>query len=322
MYNSLNQEARAALSKAIGDKYNIEIEFVTALDAQMIEKILSEKQANMSIADIITAGPSPMQLLKNGGVLAPIPPLLVLPEMTDPKVWSNGQIPYLDKDKTNAKLLASLVRYVITNSDIIKTGDMTAAEDLLKPAYKGKIVMFDPSKPGSSSNWVAYIMYEVMGLEQGKNYMRKLVAQEPAITNDYRQLTEWVAKGKYPIGIGGAQQIVFEFQKAGAPVVFAPMKEGGIMHPGETCVGIPKNPSHPNASKLLLNWLLTSEGQTVLGNAVGKSSLRLDTTIKGLEPSGVPLPGEKVFQLTEEFIFEVLEAQKLAKDIFAPVLGN
>ncbi len=322
VYTNLSQEARAAMAKAISDKYNIEVEFYTAASAQLTEKVLSERRSGMNIAGMVTSGPSSMQALKTAGVLAPIPPLLVLPEMTDAKVWPAGEPPYLDKDKTIVSLLASLVLYVIVNPEVVKAEELTTADDLLKPAFKNKIVMYDPSSPGSSSNWVAFMLHVVKTPDQGKAFLKQLAAQEPAITRDYRQLVEWVAKGKYPIGIGGSQQIVFEFQKAGAPVIFARMKEGGIMHPGETTTAMPKDPSQPNASKLLLNWLLTSEGQTVLGNAVGKSSLRKDTQIQGLEPSGIPLPGEKVFNLTEEFIAQTLEAQTIAKDIFGPLIGK
>ena len=64
-------------------------------------------------------------------------------------------------------LLSGFVAHITVNSELVKTGEVRSVQDLLKPQYKAKIVMFDPSVSGSSSNWMAYLLIDVLGLEKG-----------------------------------------------------------------------------------------------------------------------------------------------------------
>ena len=47
-----------------------------------------------------------------------------------------------------------------------------------------------------------------------------------------------------------------------------------------------KNSSHPNATKVFVNWLLGKEGQETYGKAMGQATRRLDVDTKWLAEYG------------------------------------
>jgi ABC-type Fe3+ transport system substrate-binding protein len=52
-------------------------------------------------------------------------------------------------------------------------------------------------------------------------------------------------------------------------------------------VGIVKNPPHPNATKVLINWLLSREGQELWTKVMEQPTRRLDVETKWLTEVGV-----------------------------------
>ena len=50
---------------------------------------------------------------------------------------------------------------------------------------------------------------------------------------------------------------------------------------------IVKNPPHPNATKVFVNWLLSKEGQETFSKALGQATRRLDVDTRALKEFGV-----------------------------------
>ena len=48
-----------------------------------------------------------------------------------------------------------------------------------------------------------------------------------------------------------------------------------------------KNSPHPNAAKVLINWLLSKEGQEIYSLAHGQATRRLDVDTKTMEEFGI-----------------------------------
>ena len=47
-----------------------------------------------------------------------------------------------------------------------------------------------------------------------------------------------------------------------------------------------KNPPHPNAAKVFVNWLLSKEGQEIYGKAMTQGTRRLDVNTEWLKEFG------------------------------------
>ena len=54
-----------------------------------------------------------------------------------------------------------------------------------------------------------------------------MLAQQPALTLDYRQQVEWLVRGTYPIAIAGNNRILPDFQKQGLGLNAKPLEGPG-----------------------------------------------------------------------------------------------
>jgi ABC-type Fe3+ transport system substrate-binding protein len=108
------------------------------------------------------------------------------------------------------------------------------------------------------------------------------------LSRDLRQLAEAVAKGKVALAFGIGRSQMEPFLKAGLPVKSGPPpKEGLPASNSFGVVGIVKDPPHPNATKVFINWLLSREGQDWYGRIMQNGSRRLDVDTKWLKEIGV-----------------------------------
>ncbi|MBI4330447.1 MAG: hypothetical protein HY673_04100, partial [Chloroflexi bacterium] len=135
--------AIAALSKGFKDKYGINLEHSPAgRGPEMAAKIKAEQRAGLYLYDFFGMGATTaINLMKPEGLLGPVEPLLVLPEVKDPRSWKEGKLPFVDRDKQFFGMAAFKQLYIIYNTGLVREGEITRYTDLLKPEYKGKIVL-------------------------------------------------------------------------------------------------------------------------------------------------------------------------------------
>src|SRR5947208_1613684 len=100
IYLNAPAPVRPALTKAFDEKFGIKLYVVTGTGPELSAKIVSEYTAGLHEVDISFQGCSTLiKLIGTHGFLAPIEPLLILPEVRDPKVWFGGKLSY-DKGGT------------------------------------------------------------------------------------------------------------------------------------------------------------------------------------------------------------------------------
>lgn len=321
LYGETSPTVRQELGNAIKSKFGIELEFVSAKGAEIATRFLKEKDANLNLADVLISGESTtVNTLKPRGVLAPLEPELIFPEVTDPKAWPDGKIPYFDKDKLSVPLVLFYRTWILRNSDLVVKDEIRSYQDLLNPKWKGKIIIYDPTVLGSGSAWFGFMLTKLMNLQDGEKYVRELVKLEPFVTRDARLQVEWVARGKYPVAIAPSGPPVDELVKAGAPLAWVTPVEGGVVAPGASVLSLPLIRPHPNAASVVGNWLLTSEGQRRYSLASGNPAARLGVSTEGIDPGLVPPTGVKLHRQDEEFHLTVARLEGLRKDIFGPLI--
>jgi ABC-type Fe3+ transport system substrate-binding protein len=216
-------------------------------------------------------------------VLDAVDPYLLLPEVRDPKYWWGGHI-YIDNAK---RYVYNFVAYqtvsLWSDPNQYKAAEFKSFDDLLSPKLQGKIGISDPRTPGSGSSMWSYMHYI-----KGEEFLRKLVAQKLFITRDLRLLAENLARGKIAVTSGIGYSEFQPFIKANLPVVPLPVpKEGLYISGGYGHLTILKNPPHPNATKVFVNWLLSRDGQEVFARGMGVGSRRLEIDTKWLRDYGV-----------------------------------
>jgi ABC-type Fe3+ transport system substrate-binding protein len=108
------------------------------------------------------------------------------------------------------------------------------------------------------------------------------------ISPNLRQIADSLAKGKLAFTIGLSHYSYEPFLKAGLPVgPIRKIREGAHANNGSGVVSVVKNPPHPNAVKVFINWLLGKEGQEIYGRAMIQGTRRLDVDTEWLKDYGI-----------------------------------
>lgn len=256
-------------------------------------RFMKEREVGQYLWDLRLGGTdTSLFTLLHQGAIAPIRPLLVLPENTRDDEFYGG-IDGLFADNAKKYLLAFGYQTSQTsfyNKQIIPQG--LSAADLIKPEWTGKISMDDP-RGGSVFNQLA-----VLDKVYGDEYLRTLLLkQKVVIPGSKRQQVEWMVSGRYPIGFGVVAEDIIEYAARGARVDMIEQ----VKSPAESFtqgfggVSLIDKAPHPNAAKVFINWILTKDVQTELDAAVKINSRR-----KGV-PLGAPHNAIDVTRLDHYF---------------------
>lgn len=318
IYGSLRPTASEALQKAFKQKFNITVEVVSGGTTDIPRRLMAERQAGIYLADVYMSGGDPLLLtLKPAGVLDSIEPLLLLPEVTDSKLWWGNTLRWIDRDRIVLAFTAYPSMPLGINTDFVKESELRSFKDLLNPRFKGKIAQYDPTVPGMGSKIFNIMTKEVLGID----YWHQLVKQEPVIIRDHRQMTEWLARGKVWITISAEPEIFAEFIRAGAPIKATSTEEGTYLTSGIGAISAVNRPAHPDARTVFINWILSKEGQTVISRAMSIQSARVDVPTDHLSPGYVRQAGVKYFSGdSEEVLLRGVDSMKQAAEIFRPLM--
>jgi iron(III) transport system substrate-binding protein len=279
-------ELRKDMETVLKQKFGLDAELVAAPGPRNASRIASERKAGVSYFDVLIVGTGTAVGLAHDGMLEPIEALMILPEVKDPKEWWGGHI-WEDNLSTN-RYLYSFLADVSTHSiwynlELAKPEELRSFDDYLSPKWKGKIGFSDPRVPSSGQS-VWSFMWEV----KGEEFLRKLVQQDLFLTRDLRLLTDTLAKGKVALAFGIGRSQAEPFVKAGLPIKPAPApKEGLPASNSFGVIGIVKDPPHPNAARVFINWFLSRDGQDWYGRLMQNGSRRLDVDTKWLKALGV-----------------------------------
>ena len=277
-------ELRKQLEDGFKKRYGIEVEVFTARAGTAVRRMADEFKAGVRYFDLHIGGSSSLVSgMLDEGILDPLEPWLVLPEVKDPKQWWGGHM-WVDSAKRHAYMFqAYLTESIWYNADLAKPGELKSYDDFLDPKWKGKIGFLDPRSPGAGDSQWSFIWST-----KGDEFLKKLVAQDLFLGRDQRVLAESLAKGRVGVMIGLTHYSFVPFIKAGLPVKsLSQLKEGTYGTGGSGNLAVIKNPAHPNATKVFVNWLLSREGQELVSKALGQATRRLDVDTKWLRETGV-----------------------------------
>jgi iron(III) transport system substrate-binding protein len=307
-------ELRTAMGEKFKSKFGISIELLSARGPENVMRITTEHSAGMRYYDVLVAGGSAPLPLISAGAADELAPYLVLPEVKDPKYWWGGHI-WEDNVSTRKYIYAFLCYTTETvwyNGSQADPGEMRSFDDLLNPKWKGRIGFLDPRNPGSGQNTWSFL-WKV----KGEEFMNKLVQQDLLINQNLRQLADSLAKGKLAFTVGLSHYTYAPFIKAGLPVKPVPkMKEGLHANNGSGVLTVVKNPPHPNAAKIFINWFLGKEGQELYGKAMVQGTRRLDVSTEWLKEVGSQ--GCKDVMTVEDYLRSETHLESSVRKIRSP----
>ncbi|MBI4523835.1 MAG: ABC transporter substrate-binding protein, partial [Deltaproteobacteria bacterium] len=226
----------------------------------ILPRVLSEQRAGRYLGDLFLAGPTAAFTLLQAGALEPMKPALLLPDVVDKSKWWERKLPFVDKEDQYIFAMNGMFRAeAVYNTKLVDPKDLKSYWDLLNPKWKGKIAVY--RQPLSQLKFYYYHS------DLGPEFLKRLFS-EMGVTpsGDMRQITNWLAVGKFSLAITSPATDILAAERQGLPVgVFQPdhFKEGTNLVAAAGSAALLKNAPHPNAAKLALNWLLSREGQIV-----------------------------------------------------------
>lgn len=219
-------------------------------------KSLLEKATGKFNADVIQLVGSLIGAYKEAGILDKYisPESRFYPEaIKDPEgFWMNFYSTY---------------KLFIYNTNMVSKNDAPKTyEDLLKPRWKRQIGI-------SRNEFEWYIgMLDSLGEAKGRQFMKRLGDQQIRVYAGLPQVTTLLAAGEFPLALSN-QAWAFDVIKRRAPVAILNSFNPIIDVP--RCIGIAAGAPHPNAARLMVDFILSKEGQNVL-NGIGRTSIRPD----------------------------------------------
>jgi ABC-type Fe3+ transport system substrate-binding protein len=279
-------ELRKEMPVVLRQRFGLEAELVSAPGPRNASRIASERKAGVSYFDALIVGTGTAVALAHDGMLEPLESFLILTEVKDPKQWWGGHI--WEDNLSTHRFLYSFLADVSThgiwyNSGLAKPGELRSFDDYLAPKWKGRIGFSDPRVPSSGQSIWSF-MWDV----KGEEFLKKLVQQELFLSRDLRQLTDALSKGRVALAFGIGRSQAEPFVKAGLPIKPVPAPKEGLPASNSFGVlGVVKDPPHPNATKIFVNWFLSREGQDWYGRVMQNGTRRLDVDTKWLKEIGV-----------------------------------
>jgi iron(III) transport system substrate-binding protein len=129
--------------------------------------------------------------------------------------------------------------------------------DLLDPKWKGKM-----GSDSKSYLWLAMIL-KMMGEKKGLEYIEKLSNQDIKFRAGHTLNAQMVVAGEVHVGINLFNYTVEQMKSQGAPIEWVPFDP---VIPELYPISISANPPHPNAAKLLYDYILSKECQKILAS--------------------------------------------------------
>jgi iron(III) transport system substrate-binding protein len=268
-------------------RYGIRVNSQTGGGTAHAERILAERRIGRYTLDVWLGGANtPLVSLLPNKALASFPEFLVDPSVKDQSLWFQGKHHYTDVEGRYIFTWGASPGYnVAYNTKLVDPNEIRSYADLLNPKWKGKIVSWSPAAQGTGASSVPMFLNPKIGEEWFRRWATEM---NVTIVTDSRQGAEWVALGRFAIGMFGMSTQAGSLKDQGFPIMDFmphPMAEGEVLSASAANIMVMEHAPNPNAAKLFVNWALSQEGQTMFVKISEKmDSLRTDVPKDILEP--------------------------------------
>lgn len=288
LYSSQKPANLEALKAAFNAKYpDIAMDFVRGTDAEINPRIETENKTGKGIADV--------HMLTDAGWIQ---------NAADSGAYSADLVgPALDAPAYEPDKSVINDRFFLTSAAVFALGWNTSAvpgglntpQDILNPAYKGKIGIVNPTGIASYVD-----LYRYYAKTYGEDYWERLAALEPRVYPSALGVAQALTSGEVVVS-PSVQPLVTEVE-AGAPVNWKlPPNPWGTPWYSQV-VGVAP---HPNAAQVLADFMVTTEGQTALNPGYAAALPDIPGAVARAQeiasPDVAELTPEKVEQYSEEW---------------------
>jgi iron(III) transport system substrate-binding protein len=292
-YTALSTPEADAFRQLFQKKYpSIKLTIFRQPGEQLRSRILTEAQAGKTFWDVVSENHLDIEALYQEGLLA---------SYVSPEAKTGFPPGAIDP---NGRWSALYTRQFVIAYNTKLVPQSKAPKDwpdLLDPQWKGQFAMDD-----SDIEWYAS-MLEYLGREKGLALMRGLAQQHPQIRRGHTLLMALLKAGDFPIAMVLAHEAE-QAKKAGAPIEWVKTLDPIVTSPSQ--VAIAAKALHPKAARLLVDFLLSAEGQSVLQQN-GRTPART-----GLDSASGANSGLKIHYVNPNLSLEFSKDEQEFKEIF------
>ena len=243
VYSSMESSISDGIAAGFKKKTGLEMDYWRGSSTKVLDRALSEHRAGKPLFDVAVTIADPMFLMQREGVFAKYesPAAADYPKaLIDPNLGPNYR---------------TLLIGIVYNTNSIKPADAPKSfEDLVKPQFKGKVIMPDPTQHTTTTQWVASLP-KLMGKDRADKFIRELAATKPILAESLLPPVERAVSGEVPIAIT-LLHYTYVFRQQGAPLDYVRMPK--LLGDGNY-VALGNKAPHPNAGKAFIDYFLDDE---------------------------------------------------------------
>jgi iron(III) transport system substrate-binding protein len=266
-YTAMNTSDGEAVRKRFEEKYpGVKLIILRQPGEKIRARIITETRAGKHFWDVVSFNHLDMDTLDQEGMLA---------AYSSPDAATGFPGGAVDPRGHWASIYVR--QYVIGYNTRLVPPDQVPRDwsDLLQPKWKGKLAVDE-----NEVEWFA-AMLDYLGPEKGLAFMRALARQEPQLRRGHTLLSKLLVAGDYPLALVHAAEME-EAKKTGAPVEWVKTLDPVVTSPSQ--VAISARSPHPNAARLLVDFLLSREGQLLIASR-GRVPARIDVNVEAQQPA-------------------------------------
>jgi ABC-type Fe3+ transport system substrate-binding protein len=241
------------VSAAFEKKYGIKVRASRANSTEVSVKIINESRAGKPQSDVFDGTSTVVPLKKEGYVLQWLPEAAKAypAAYKDPEgYWVANNLFFLAPG---------------FNTGLVPKGtEPRTYQALLDPKWRGKMAWSTTPSSSGGPGFIGTVLKE-MGDESGMAYLRELSKQRIAnIGSAAREVLDQVIAGEYSVALQVFNHHTVISGKKGAPVDWIRMEPvTGTL----SVISVHKDAPHPNAAKLLVDFVISTEGQHIFRDA-------------------------------------------------------
>ena len=245
LYTSMQLVDSRPLTEAFEKKYGIKVGLWRASGEKVAERAITEARGGRFDVDVIETDGAQVEIAYREKLLAPL------------KVPSVADVPAEILPAHGYYAPTRLTLYVMSyNTNLVAPNEVPKSyADLLQPRWAGKLALENDDVP-----WFASVV-KAMGESQGLAYYRRLAGQRPSMRKGHTLMAEMVAAGEIEIAIDTHVQGIARLKEKGAPIEWKPLQPA-FGQPSS--VGVAARAPHPDAARLLAEFILSREGQEII----------------------------------------------------------
>jgi iron(III) transport system substrate-binding protein len=278
VYTSMETFTADALKKAFEAKTGLQMEYWRGGSTEVIDRVLAEHRVGKPLFDVVATTGDHMHLMAKGGAF-------VKYESPSLKGFAKDAI-----DPTLGARYRNVLYGVIYNKAGIKANEAPKTlEDVVKPEYRGKLVMPHPVNHTLTTQWLASLD-KIMPKPRAEKFIRDLAAAKPIFVESIVPAADRVGTGETPIGITFVR-FVLTYNKQGADLDY--VRDYNMLGDGQY-ISLGAKAPRPNAGKAFIDFFLDEESMKIQA-ATGEFVNR-----KGVHP---PLPDADKIKFVQMYQF-------------------